>query len=175
MPVSFSVIKKPLPPTRQINIMRQEVLKLTQPVIKHHIARREQATSRFTHKPRYESRIYIRNGVTITILLKNAGERVGKATLATLMDWLYKTGTRAHPIVAKTGKFLAFTSGPYKRKTEGGSGSSGGETTVYRKRVRHPGFAPSKQLDRIDKDLERPLGIAIEAGGRIGLNKAKNG
>jgi len=153
--------------------MRQEVLKLAQPVIKHHIAQREQATSRFTHKPRYESKVYIRDsGITITILLKNAGERVGKVTLATLIDWLYKTGTKAHTITAKAGKFLAFASGSYRRKTEGGGGSSGGEL-VYRKRVRHPGFAPSKQFDRLDRQFEPTLDNAIESGVKIGLSKTR--
>ena len=171
--VSFKVIKKPLPPRAQVHIMRQEILKVAQPVLKHYISRREQATSRFTHKPRYESKIHVRDaGVTITILLKNARERVSKVTLATLMDWLYKTGTKAHTIVAKAGGFLAFSSGSYQRKTEGGGGSSGGPL-VFRKRVRHPGFAPSKQLDRIDKELGPVLENAAEAGGRIGLNKAK--
>ena len=170
---TFKVIKRPAPPKTQLHIVRQEVLKLTQPVIKHHISQREQVTSRFTHKPRYESRVYVRDvGVTITILLKNARERVGKVTLATLMDWLFVTGTKPHLIIAKAGRFLAFASGGYKRKTGGGAGSAGGPL-IFRKRVPHPGFAPSKQLDRLDKQLEPTLKNAIDSGYRIGHNRAK--
>lgn len=158
------VIKQPLPPHKQINIMRQEILKLAGPVVKQQISRREQVTSAFSsgNKPQYESRIYIRDTIiTVTILLKNARQRItgGKVTIATLMMWLFETGTKPHLITAKPGGFLAFK-------------SSSGET-VFRKQVRHPGFAPSNQIEQIDKQFEPILRQAITAGGRIGLNKAK--
>ena len=135
MPVSFKVIRKPIAPVKQINTMRQEVLRVAQPVVKRYIARKHQATSKFTHKPQYESRIFIRaTAITFTVILKNARDRVGKVTLATLLNWLYKTGTKAHLIRAKTARFLAFAGGPYSRKTEGGNGSSGGPV-IYRQEI----------------------------------------
>lgn len=159
---TVKVIKNTLPPVRQINIMRQEILRLAQPVVKQQISRREQVTSAFTNKPEYESRIYIRNTViAVVILLKNANQKIkgGNVTIGTLMEWLFETGTKPHIIRAKKGRALAFT--------------GRGDKRIFRKQVFHPGFARSDQIEKIDKQFEPILANAIRAGGRIGLRKAK--
>jgi hypothetical protein len=97
--------------------------------------------------------------------------------MATLMMWLFETGTKAHPIPKQPKKvgFLAFESGTYSRKTEGGSGLSGSGKMVFRKQVQHPGFAPSKRFEKLDKTIDRVIVRAINKGIREGLNEAKRG
>lgn len=178
MSFSFKLIRKLPPAKTQLTIIKNEVVKQVQPVLRQYISQREQITQRFSNKPEYATRFYIREtGILITTYLKNARQLVKgtNVTIATLMDWLFKTGTKAHEIRAKRAKFLAFRSGSYNRKSEGGNGLSPNGEVVFRQRVNHPGFKPSKRLDNIDKRLEPQLKAAIDRGGRIGLNRAKNG
>lgn len=150
MPITFSVIRKRPVANLTIKRIREETVKAVQPVLKKHIADRERVTNYFRVKPEYEARVNVRTTeVQVLVLLKNGKAKVRSGvTLATLLMWLYQTGTKPHIIRAKkAGGRLAFR-------------GKGGEM-VYRFSVRHPGFAPSPALDIIDRKLDKPLKTAM--------------
>ncbi len=169
MPISFKVIRRHSVANLQMKRIRDETVKAVQPVLGKYVSERKKITDRFSTRPEYEAKVNVREGADITalILLKNRGAKTrGGITLATLLNWLFKTGTRAHIIRAKKpGGRLAFQGGSYNRitplsGTNPGSGKSGG-ALVFRHSVSHPGFAPSPALDIIDKKLDRALETAM--------------
>jgi hypothetical protein len=159
-------------------MVRTEIKKQAQPVLRQHIAQRSYITDAFSTKPVWQSRVNVTTTeVQMLVYLRNASQRVrGGVTMATLIMWLFFTGTRPHIIRAKPGKWLAFMwggKGSYDRitKLSGGRGSGkvrGGQMT-FREVVRHPGFAPSPALKKINDRLFKPLKEAIDRGIRLGL------
>jgi len=175
MPITFSVtrqaLKAPVVRTRIIAGIRQ----MAMPVLKQYAAERSRLTNRFKGvKPEYGIAMWERDSeVLLLIVLKNARQRTGNGgpTLATLMEWLFVTGTKAHPIAAKNAKFLAFQTG-YSRLTTGGSGQATGPV-LFRQHVNHPGFAPSPELKKIDDKFRPIVRLAINAGFDIGFRNAR--
>ncbi len=177
MTFSFKVIKRPPPANVQITAIKHEIVKSVTTVAKQHVAERRRITDRFSHKPEWEYRINVHaTGLQLVILLKNASQKVGKVTMATLLMWLFETGTKAHIIRAKNGRALSFMGGSYDRitlRSGTGSGSgtvSGGQPTV-RRVVNHPGFKPSPAFRNINFKLGGALSRAFKLGIGNGLRK----
>lgn len=150
---TFKLIKRPPVANLQIKRIRDETVKAIQPVLKQYVSERERVTNYFTVKPQYEAKVNVRTtGVQVLVLLKNGKAKVrGGVTLATLLEWLFVTGTKAHLIRAKkAGGRLAFR-------------GRGGEM-VFRFSVRHPGSRPDPALDIVDRKLEGPLRTAMFRG-----------
>lgn len=159
---SFKVIKRPPPPKVQIQTIRAEVKKAIEPVARHFVTERRRITDHYSHKPEWEHRVNVQEtGLQVLILLKNARAIVrGRVTMATLLMWLFETGTKPHTIVPRFKTVLRFAVGG---------------TVVFARSVRHPGFKANPALDRIDQRLGQTLKQAFDRGIRSGLNRAKKG
>lgn len=153
MTVSFKLIRRPPVANLQIKRIREETVKAIQPVLKQYVSERERVTNYFSVRPQYEAKVNVRTtGVQVLVLLKNGKAKVrGGVTLATLLMWLFVTGTKAHIIRAKK------AGGKLRFRAKGGE-------FVYRVSVPHPGFRASPALDIVDRKLEGPLKTAMFRG-----------
>jgi len=175
-------VKQLARPELQFAHIRDEVTKQLKVVGAAHLYERDQVTQDFKHKPQFGYRIRLtQREIRLEILLKNPKEKVGKSwNIEKLWTALDEKGTRPHKIPKQrkpAGKWLRFTAGHYRPKTNPGGrfrgpGKVTGGKTVFAKQVRHPGFKPRHITRRINKDL-RPLFLTqAERGYRIGHQRA---
>ncbi len=100
---------------------------------------------------------------TQLIVSKN-GKKYG-GTIADLILWLFKTGTKEHDIPTTPGKIF-YLKGKYARKFQLGGGFGSGKVAggVLRQasQVTHPGFKPAPHLERLEENLDQDLKIDFD-------------
>lgn len=179
---SMRIIKRPPPANIQHKIIQAEIAKQVGKVGDQHVRERERVTASFDTDIKFESQVSVsEKQVTLTVSVANSGTSVSDGfTVGDLWRSLDVTGTRPHTITPKNASHLRFQwggPGSYSPKTRpiarsGGPGRPSGPI-VFRKRVNHPGFAPRKFSESINKRLRRQFEQAIDRGFRVGSNRAK--
>lgn len=185
---SIRIIKKPPPANVMHKIISAEIAAQVGKVGEQHVREREKVTANFSTDIQFGSNVSVtEKQITLTVFVKNdktpVNEDNASFTVGDLWKALDVTGTRSHPIPKKAGaKTLRFQwggPGSYSPKTRpiarsGGPGSPSGPI-VFRKFVNHPGFAPRKFSESINKRLKRQFEQAVDRGFRVGSNRAKQG
>lgn len=159
--------------------IQREIAKQLIPVGRHHVDEREKVVSDFETNIEFGYEIKVsQKQVTLSILVTNASSEVSEGfTVSQLWTALDKTGVRPHVIVPKQqGGRLAFQTNyqPHTRPI-GRSGGPGRATgpQVFARQVQHPGFAPRKFSQVINKRLRRQFEQAIDRGVRLGARKRR--
>lgn len=175
----IKLIKRPPKPQVMIADMQREIAKQLQGVGRQHVSERNKVVSDFDTNIEFGYEVKVsQKQITLSVNVTNAGTEVSEGfSVGDLWKALDKTGTRPHSIQPKQqGGRLAFQTGyqPHTRPI-GRSGGPGRATgpTVYARRVQHPGFAPRKFSDVINKRLRRQFEQAIDRGVRLGGRKRR--
>lgn len=173
---SVRIIKRPPPAAVQFKAIQQEIAKQLQPVGQEHVNERKAVVANFETDINFGYKISTtQKQITLTVSVTNSGAEVSSGfTVGDLWKALDKTGTKSHVIRPKrpNGR-LAFQGGNYQPKTRpigrsGGPGRVSGGRQVFTKQVNHPGFAPRKFSETINKRLKRRFEQAIDRGVRLG-------
>jgi hypothetical protein len=175
---SVKLIKKIGSPQQQMKLIQDQIKRELVPVAQAHVEERNKVTSDFEHEIKFGYRINATDKqVTLTILLKNEGEAVSEGfSIEDLWKSLDKTGTRPHVIRAKNTPRLRFQTNyqPHTRPIgrSGGLGRATG-SIVFARQVNHPGYAPRKFSEVINKRLRRSFEQAIDRGIKLGARKRR--
>lgn len=141
------LVKTPPSADAQFAVIQEEIAKALEPVGKQHVDQRAELVKEWRNRPIWEWKIGVgAKQIRLDVVLKNAGQRLKdkkgqfqKGTIKDLIEWVFKTGTRAHKIVAKKAKALAF---PFM-----------GLNPAFFKSVDHPGTTARPDIDKINKRL----------------------
>lgn len=163
--------------------IQKEIAKQLQPVGRQHVNERKRIVADFDTKIVFGSHISISQAqITLTIAVENSEQQLENSdwTVGDLWRALDKSGTKPHDIKPTNPQgILRFQwggPGSYEPHTRpiarfGGPGAVTNGETVFRKRVRHPGFQPRKFSDSINKRLRRQFEQAIDRGVRLGSKR----
>ncbi len=179
---SVKITKRPPPASVQFRNIQQEIVRQLRPIGQAHVDERNKITSDFDTDIKFGYRVSAtQKQITLSVVVENNSAQVSEGwTVGDLWRALDKKGTRPHTIRPKTlgpafGGALRFQwggKGSYSPKTRpigrsGGSGKASGPI-VYRRQVNHPGFAPRKFSEVINKRLRKQFENAIDRGVRVG-------
>jgi hypothetical protein len=128
-------------------------------VARQFVAERRRITDNYSHKPEWEHKINVHEtGLQVLILLKNPRAIVrGRVTMATLLMWLFETGTKPHRITPRFKTILRFAVG---------------NTVVFARGVNHPGFKKNPAFGKINQKLGGALTRAFRLGIGNGLRRS---
>lgn len=179
---SVKLIKRPNFKLQGESILK-EIAKQLQPVGRQHVNERKRIVADFETTITFGYRIATTQAqVTLTVLVENSAQQLEGSdwTVGDLWNALDKTGVAPHDIKPTNPqgvlRFQWGGPGSYEPHTRpvarsGGPGAVTNGETVFRKRVRHPGFQPRKFSDSINKRLRRQFEQAVDRGVRLGSKR----
>lgn len=167
--LKIEMTKAPKPAQQIYNDILNDARKRLQPVAQNASKEFDKVTSKMrNNKPIWKGQAW-RDGdeLSVQVILVNDtqlivsknGKKYG-GTVADLILWLFKTGTKEH-LIPKTPGSIFYLKGEYARKFQLGGGFGSGKVVggklVQASQVTHPGFQPAPHLKQLKKELDRDL------------------
>lgn len=167
--LKIEMTKAPRSAEKIYNDLLNDARKRLQPVAQKTAKEFDKVTSKMSkNKPIWKGQAW-RDGDILTIqvvlvndtqpIISKNGKRYG-GTIADLILWLFKTGTKEHDI-PKTPGSIFYLKGKYARKFQLGGGFGSGKvvggTLRQATQVTHPGFKPAPHLKLLEEELDRDL------------------